>query len=233
MTQAVSGAAATVATEHKVPVDAKIGEVSALLLRPEGARWLLVLGHGAGTDMRHRSMEATCQALAGARIATFRFNFPYKEHGRGAPDRAPVATATVRAAVRAAATTAPDLPMLAGGRSFGGRMTSTAAAQEPLPGVRGLVFYGFPLHTAGAPSTDRAAHLEKVGVPLLFLQGSKDALAELDLLRPVVKDLGRRATLHVVDGADHSFHVLKSSGRTDEEVLDELARRVHDWADAL
>ena len=221
------------ASEHAVPVDDKIGPVSGLLLRPDAARWLLVLGHGAGTDMRHRSMEATSHALAGAGIATFRFNFPYKEHKRGAPDRPPVAAATVRAAVRAAAAIAPDLPLLAGGRSFGGRMTSTAAAQEPLAGVCGIVFFGFPLHTAGARSTERAAHLAKVTVPLLFLQGSKDALAEIDLLRPVVERLESRAVVHVVEDADHSFKVPKRSGRTDEQVLDELAQRVRRWADAL
>jgi predicted alpha/beta-hydrolase family hydrolase len=142
-----------------------------------------------------------------------------------------VATATVRAAVEAATRTAPELALIAGGRSFGGRMTSMAAAQAPLPGVRGIVFFGFPLHPAGAPSSERAAHLKDVTVPLLFLQGSKDALAELELLRPVVKRLGRRAALYVVEQADHSFHVPKSSGRTDEEVLEDLAGHVREWAD--
>src|SRR5262245_38201318 len=192
---------AGVAGAARLPVSAEIGAVSTLLLRPGDARWLLVLAHGAGTDLRHRQMAATAQALATAGIATLRYNFPYKEHGRGRPDPAPVATATVRAAVRAAADAAPDLPVLAGGRSFGGRMTTTAAAAAPLPGVRGLVLFGFPLHPAGAPGVERAAHLAGVGVPLLFVQGSRDALAEPSLLRPVVERLGARATLCVVEGA--------------------------------
>jgi predicted alpha/beta-hydrolase family hydrolase len=183
--------------------------------------------------MRHRQMVATSQALAAAGIATLRYNFPYKEHGSGRPDPAPVATATVRAAVRAAAEVAPDLPLLAGGRSFGGRMTSLAASAEPLPGVRGLVFFGFPLHPSGKPGTERAAHLSRVGVPLLFLQGSKDTLAELSLLRPVVADLGQRATLHIVEEADHGFHVPKRSGTTDEGVLEHLAQIIAAWAARL
>jgi predicted alpha/beta-hydrolase family hydrolase len=206
------------------------GEVSALLLRPDGARHLLVLGHGAGTDMRHRQMEATSQALAAAGVATLRYNFPYKEQRRGRPDPPTVATATVRAAVRAAAKAAPELPLLAGGRSFGGRMTSLAAAGEPLPGVRGLVFFGFPLHPSGSPGTERATHLSRVRVPILFLQGSKDTMAELPLLRPVVEGLGERATLHVVDDADHGFHVPKRSGTTDAAVLRDLAQIVAAWA---
>jgi uncharacterized protein len=211
----------------------EVGEVSTLLLRPGDARWLLVLAHGAGTDLRHRQMEATAQALATAGIATLRYNFPSKESGSGRPDPAPVATATVRAAVRAAAAAAPDLPLLAGGRSFGGRMTSTAAAAAPLPGVRGLVFFGFPLHPAGAPGIARATHLAGVGVPLLFVQGSKDRLAELSLLRPVVEQLGARATLRVVEDADHSFHVPKRTGKTDDEVMLDLAGWVLRWANQL
>ena len=221
------------ASEHSVEVGESVGQVTGILLRPPSARWLLVLAHGAGTDMRHRQMEATAQALAAAHIATFRFNFPYKEYHRGAPDRPPAATATVRAAVRTAAAVAPGLPLLAGGRSFGGRMTSTAASQSSLPGVRGLVFYGFPLHPSGSPGTERAAHLDSVTLPLLFLQGARDTLADLDLLRPVVKHLGKRATLHVVEYADHSFHVPKSAGLTDDEVLSKLAHRVLVWADKL
>ena len=221
----------TQATEGRISVGEQ--SVSSVLLRPADSRFLYVLAHGAGTDMRHRSMEATAQSLAVAGIATLRFNFPYKEHGGGRPDSPAVATAAVRAAVTAARSLEPDLPLLAGGRSFGGRMTSTAASQVPLPGVIGLVFYGFPLHNAGAPSTERAAHLANVTVPMLFLQGSKDALATLDLLRPAVEQLGPRATLHVVEDADHSFKVPKRSGRTEDEVLTELAQRVHGWADAL
>ncbi len=209
------------------------GEVSALLERPAGARWLLVLGHGAGAGMRHRFLEALAGRLADQGIATFRYQFPYMEAGAGRPDRPPVLTAAVRAATAAAAAAAPGLPLLAGGKSMGGRMTSTAAAEAPLPGVHGLVFFGFPLHAAGKPGAGRGAHLARVGVPMLFLQGTRDALADLDLLRPVLEPLGEKATLHVVDGADHSFAVLKRSGRTGEEVLDELASTAARWADAL
>ena len=225
-------ATAGAARAARLTVGGEIGEVSTLLLRPGDARWLLVLAHGAGTDLRHRQMEATAQALATAGIATLRYNFPSKESGSGRPDSAPVATATVRAAVRAAASAAADLPLLAGGRSFGGRMTSTAAA-APLPGVRGLVFFGFPLHPAGAPGVARATHLAAVGVPLLFVQGSKDRLAELSLLRPVVERLGAGATLRVVEDADHSFHVPKRTGKTDDEVLLDVAGWVARWADQL
>lgn len=219
------------AEEHRIAVEAK-GDVSALLLRPESAEWLLVLGHGAGAGMRHRGMEATARALAEAGIATLRYQFPYMEAGGGAPDRKPVAAATVRAAVAKAAALAPDLHLLAGGRSFGGRMTSTAQAEEPLPGVKGLVFYGFPLHPAGRPGTERAAHLHQVRIPMLFLQGDRDTLAELSLLRPVVRDLPL-AELYEVAGADHSFHVLKSSGKTDAQLMAELADKVRQWASGL
>jgi uncharacterized protein len=152
--------------EHRIQVSDGGGDVSALLLRPSGARWLYVFAHGAGTDMRHRAMEATAAALAGEGIATLRYNFPYKERGSARPDSPAVATATVRAAVGAAASLAPDLALVAGGRSFGGRMTSLAASQEPLAGVRALVFFGFPLHPAGAPATQRAEHLAKVTAPM-------------------------------------------------------------------
>ena len=182
--------------------------------------------------MRHRSMEATALALAGEGIATLRYNFPYKERGSARPDSPAVATATVRAAVATAASLAPKLPLIAGGRSFGGRMTSLAASQAPLESVRALVFFGYPLHPAGAPAIERAEHLAKVTVPLLFLQGANDALATLDLLRPTIKRLGKRATLHVVEQADHSFHVPKRSGTTDEQVLEALARTVADWLPA-
>ena len=206
------------------------GEVSALLLRPANAEVVLVLGHGAGTDMRHRSMETLAQALAERGIATFRYNFPYKEkRGGGRPDSKEVVTATVRSAVNAATQAAGDLPLFAGGRSFGGRMSSLAASQAPLPNVRGIVFFGFPLHPPGKLSTERAEHLFKVEVPMLFLQGPRDNLATPELLEPIVKKLGKRATLHMVAGADHSFKVLKSSGRTDKEVLEELAATAAAW----
>jgi hypothetical protein len=206
--------------------------VSTLLLRPEGARWLYVFGHGAGAGMRHAGMEGAAQALAAAGIATFRYQFPYMGHRRGM-DPEPLRLATVRAAVAAAAEAAPGLPLLAGGRSMGGRMTSLAAAQEPLPGVRGLVFYAFPLHNAGRLDDRRAAHLFHLALPMLFLQGTRDTLADLALLRPIVERLGARATLHVVDTADHGFHVLRRSGRSDAEVLAEVAGVVAAWAEGL
>src|SRR6266850_3990973 len=207
------------------------GEVSALLLRPTKARWLLVLAHGAGAGMSHPFMEKLAGELAGVGVATLRYQFPYMEARRRAPDPPAVLTATVVAAVRAAA--APGLPLLAGGKSMGGRMTSQAAAQRPLDGVRGLVFFGFPLHPPNQPGTKRAGHLAKVAMPMLFLQGTRDALADLELLRPVCTKLGSRATLHAIETADHSFHVLKSSGRSDPEVLRELAKKTASWADGI
>ena len=202
-----------------------------LLLRPPGAEALLVLAHGAGAGMRHPFLQGVADALAGHRVATLRYQFPYMNAGgRGSrPDPPAVAAAAVRAAVAAAAEHAPDLPLFAGGKSFGGRMTSTAAADAPLEPVRGLVFLGFPLHAAGRPGTARAAHLAHVTVPMLFLQGTRDPLAALDLLRPVCDHLGARATLHVVDGADHSFGVLKRSGRSNAEVLAEIAAAIAGW----
>src|SRR5712664_824820 len=209
------------------------GEVSALLLRPAKARWLLVLVHGAGAGMSHPFMEKLAGELAGVGVATLRYQFPYMEARRRAPDAPAVLTATVVAAVRAAAEAAPGLPLLAGGKSMGGRMTSQAAAQRPLDGVRGLVFFGFPLHPPKQPGTKRADHLAKLTVPMLFLQGTRDTLADLNLLRPVCGKLGSRARLHVIETADHSFHVLKSSGRSDAEVLRELARRAASWAEGI
>jgi predicted alpha/beta-hydrolase family hydrolase len=209
------------------------GEVSALLLLPNDPSCLLVLAHGAGADMHHRSMVGIADALAERRIATFRYQFPYSEKGSRAPSPQPVLIATVRSAIARAVDCADGLTLLAGGKSMGGRMTSLAASQQALPGVAGLVFIGFPLHPAGKPATQRGDHLAKVLQPMLFLQGTRDKLADLDLLRPVCKNLGRRATLHVVDGADHSFHMLKRSGRSDEEVLAELAHQVVAWASML
>jgi hypothetical protein len=209
------------------------GEVGALLMLPEDATRLFVLAHGAGAGMRHAFMEAITARLAAHGVATFRYQFPYMEKKTGRPDPKPVLFATVRAALAAAAEAAPGLPILAGGKSMGGRMTSMAAAEEPLEGVGGIVFVGFPLHPAGAHSTERGDHLARVGVPMLFLQGTRDALADLDLLRPITAALGARATLHVIDGADHSFHVLKRSGRTDADVQDELASTVTAWGAAL
>jgi predicted alpha/beta-hydrolase family hydrolase len=214
-------------------VSERTGEVSALLLRPPQARLLLVLAHGAGAGMRHAFLESIAERLAARRIASFRYQFPYTEQGRRAPNPPAVLIATVRAAVGAAAEAAPDLPLLAGGKSMGGRMTSRAASTAALPGVRGLVFLGFPLHAAGRPSRERGAHLADVDLPMLFLQGTRDKLADLDLLRPLCADLGPRATLHVVDGGDHSFHVPKRSGRSDADALDELADRIESWTATL
>ena len=209
------------------------GEVSALLRRPQKARWLLVLAHGAGAGMSHPFMEKLTDEFAAIDVATFRYQFPYMEERRRVPDPPGVLTATVVAAVRAAAQAAPGLPLLAGGKSMGGRMTSQAAAQHPLEGVQGLVFFGFPLHPPNKLGTKRADHLPKVTVPMLFLQGTRDALADLKLLRPICAKLGSRATLHIIEGADHSFHMLKSSGTTDEQVLRELAETAASWAGAI
>ncbi len=208
------------------------GDVSALLIRPADARCLLVFGHGAGAGMHHAFMEEMSERLSARGIATFRYQFAYMEQGRRRPDHRNVLLKTVRSAVATAAEAAPGLPLLAGGKSMGGRMTSGAAAVEALPGVQGLVFFGFPLHPAGKPGTERADHLADVDLPMLFLQGTRDKLADLELLRPVCEHLGERATLHVVDGGDHSFQVLKRSGRTHSEVQDELADAVDRWVSA-
>ncbi len=209
------------------------GEVSSILLRPSAANWLLVLGHGAGAGMRHPFMTAIARDLAAEKIATFRYQFPYMENRRKAPDRPPTLTATVAAATQAAHAAAPELPLLAGGKSMGGRMTSTAASENLIPEVRGLVFFGFPLHPPKQPATKRGDHLAKVTQPMLFLQGTRDDLADLKLLKPICKKLGTRATLHIIDGADHSFHVLKSSGKSDSEILRELAHTTAEWASNL
>ena len=193
---------------------------------------MLVLAHGAGAGMEHAFMDALAAALAAQGAATFRYQFPYSERGSKRPDPAPLLESTVRSAVEAAAGLAGGLPLFAGGKSMGGRMTSQAAAKRPLEGVRGIAFFGFPLHAIGKPGVERAEHLNAVGIPLLFLQGSRDRLAELELLEPVVRKLGGRATLHVVEDADHSFHVPARSGRTDADVLDELARTTAEWAAA-
>ena len=193
--------------------------VSALLIRPDDAKALYVFAHGAGAGMAHKSMEFNAQGLAERRIATLRYQFPYMERGSKRVDAPKVAHAAVRAAAEEAARLAPELPLFAGGRSFGGRMTSQAQALDPLPGVRGLAFLGFPLHPAGKPGIERTEHLKKVEIPMLFVSGDRDALAELDLLKPVVAELGDRATLRVVDGADHSFRVAAKEA----EAVDAMA----------
>ena len=205
------------------------GSVSGLWLRPAKPRACLVLAHGAGAGMAHRSMTAIAEGLAGRGVATLRYQFPYMEKGSRRPDQPAIAHAAVRAACRRAATLAGEMSLFAGGKSFGGRMTSQAQAREPLTGVRGLVFFGFPLHPAGKPSVERADHLAEVGVPMLFLQGTRDALAELELLQPVVARLGKRAKLVLASDADHSFHVPAKTGRKDPEVLADLLREAADW----
>jgi len=203
--------------------------VNHLLVAPPDAKGLLVLAHGAGSGMRHPFLDRIAQALAERTVATYRYEFLYMEKRAGRPDPPAVAEARVREAVLDAARVAPGLPLFAGGKSFGGRMSSQAQAREPLPGVRGLVFLGFPLHPPGRPATSRADHLDDVLIPMLFLQGSRDEFAGLDLLKPVVKRLRARATLHVIEGGDHSFKVLKRTGRTDAEVMSELADTITDW----
>ena len=220
-------------TEHRFRASQSAGEVSAILFRPEHARWLYVFGHGAGAGMRHGFMERASAALGAEGIATFRYQFPYVEKNLRRPDPQPILLSTVRAAVAEAHAAAGDLPLLAGGKSMGGRMTSLASAGEPLVGVRGLVFFGFPLHAPGKPGAERADHLDRVGVPMLFLQGTKDKLASLELLTPVVERLGERATIHIVEDADHSFAMPKRSGRDLDDVLFELARTTSAWADGL
>jgi len=214
------------------PLALEVGErrVSALLVRPARARALFVFAHGAGAGMRHRFLEDLAAALAECGVATFRYQFPYAEAGSRRPDPRPLLQSTVRAAVAAAAEHARGLPLLAGGKSMGGRMTSLAAAEAPLAGVRGLVFVGFPLHPAGRPGTERAAHLGRVALPMLFLQGSRDRLADLGLLEPIVRSLGPRAELEVVPEADHSFAVPRRTGRSQADVLRGLAEAVGRFA---
>jgi hypothetical protein len=207
--------------------------MTTLLRLSAGARGLYVLAHGAGAGMRHPFLESMAQLLDERGVGTLRYEFPYMEAKQRRPDPPAVAAAAVRAAVAVAAKAAPDVPLLAGGKSFGGRMTSTAQAESPLPGVRGLVFLGFPLHPPGKPGTARADHLSRVEVPMLFLQGTRDEFATLDLLQSVVAGLGPRATLHVIEGGDHSFNVPKSVSRSRGPVMPELADTISDWARAL
>ena len=205
------------------------GQVSGLWLRPADARALYLFAHGAGAGMTHRAMEAAAEGLADRGLATLRFQFPYMEKGSRRPDPPRIAQAAVRAAAAEAVRLAPDLPLFAGGRSFGGRMTSQAQAEDPIPDVRGLAFLGFPLHPAGRPGIDRAAHLAQVTVPMLFVSGDRDALAELELLKPVVESLGPRATLALVDYADHSFKVPAKSGRTTAQAEAEAFDALANW----
>ncbi|QJW83896.1 alpha/beta hydrolase [Ramlibacter terrae] len=205
------------------------GGVSALLDGPGAPQACCVFAHGAGAGMDHAFMAAIAEGLAERGIAVLRFQFPFMEQGSKRTDPPKVAQAAVRAAVEEAARRVPGVKLFAGGKSFGGRMTSQAQAADPLPGVRGLAFVGFPLHPAGKPSTERAKHLHDVHIPMLFLQGTRDALAEMELVRETTTALGKKATLHVVDGADHAFHVLVRSGRNDAQVREELLDTMAAW----
>jgi predicted alpha/beta-hydrolase family hydrolase len=207
--------------------------VSALWQCPDAPRAAYVFAHGAGAGMRHAFMEALAGALAAHKVATLRYQFPFMERGSKRPDAPALAQATVRAAVAAAAGPAGGLPLFAGGKSFGGRMSSQAQAAAPLPGVCGLAFVGFPLHAAGKPATTRADHLQQLRVPMLFLQGTRDELADLGLLKPIVQGLGALATLHEVDDADHAFHVRAKSGRNDAQVIEDLAATMAAWFDRV
>jgi predicted alpha/beta-hydrolase family hydrolase len=209
------------------------GSVGALLLKPEGASALLIFAHGAGADMRNRFMENVSHELASRGIATLRYQFPYSEKGSLRPDPQPILLATVRSAVAFAKDVSGGLPLFAGGKSMGGRMTSLAQSVEPLPGIQGIAFFGFPLHPAGAPSTARAEHLSNVTIPMLFLQGTRDMLADLSLLRPICGSLGKRATLVIVDEADHSFRVPKRTGKSAANISADLAAAVADWLNRL
>ena len=205
------------------------GSVSALLVGPPQPNACYVFAHGAGAGMQHAFMAALAQELSMRGVATLRFQFPFMEQGSKRTDPPPVAHAAIRAAVIEAARRLPGVPLFAGGKSFGGRMTSQAQAIQPLPEVRGIAFVGFPLHPAGKPSVDRAAHLLEVQVPMLFLQGTRDALADLELVKQTMAAVADRATLHIVEGADHAFHVLARSGRNDVQVREELADTMAAW----
>jgi predicted alpha/beta-hydrolase family hydrolase len=209
------------------------GRVSGLLQKPRSARACYVLAHGAGAGMAHPFMASVAEGLSQRGIATLRYQFLYMEQKSKRPDPPKLAQATVRAAIAEAQRLMPKLPVFAGGKSFGGRMTSGAQAADPLAGVSGLVFLGFPLHPAGKPAQERAAHLSQIRIPMLFLQGTRDALAELDQLEPVVKGLGKRATLNLFDQADHSFHVPAKSGRKDAEVLNGILDAFALWVDKV
>ena len=209
------------------------GEVSSLFICPDDAKWVLVLGHGASTNMRHATLQTIAERLGDVGIATFRYQFPYMERGGGGRESQVVALETVRSAVRAAHAAASDLSILVGGHSYSGRMSSLAAAESPLKDVSGLVFFAFPLHPAGRAGMERAEHLEHVSVPMLFLSGTRDKLADLALLSPVCERLSEKASLHLLDTADHGFKVLKRSCKSTEDVFVEMARVVKDWAKGL
>ena len=218
--------------ESKFIATPEKGEVSSLLMRPDDAKWLLVLGHGSGTNMRHSTLQTIAERLADIDIATFRYQFPYMERGGGGRESQAVALATVRSAAAAAHEAASELGILVGGHSYSGRMSSHTAAEAPIQHVRGLVFFAFPLHPSGREGTERAEHLNDVTVPMLFLSGTRDKLASFELLEPVCEKLGDKATLHLLDTADHGFKVLKRR-KTEEDVFVEMARVVSEWVETL
>ena len=230
----IAATAAQVKTQRlKLSVSGGKYQVGAILMVPEDASALMVLGHGAGAGMEHHFMARLSENLAARGIGSLRFNFPYIEQGRRTPTSPLVAQATIRAAVDKARAGIPHKLLLAGGKSYGGRMTSQAQAMEPLPGVAGLVFFGFPLHAPGRPGDSRGAHLTEIDLPMLFLQGSRDKLADLTLLSPLVDSLGRNATLKILEGADHSFNMLRSAAKSTAQMQVELAKITSDWAHDL
>ncbi len=217
----------------RIKVSKTIGDVSALFYSPAGPEQVLVFAHGAGAGMKNKFMEQVSLCLAEHEIATLRFNFPYMEKGKNVPDTKPVCAAAISAAVEKASKLCPKLPLFAGGKSFGGRMTSTAASEGLLENVNGIIFFGFPLHPPGKPSNERAEHLYKVNIPMLFLQGSRDALASLDLLKPVINKLGKNAELFLIKGADHSFHCSKEYGFKDNEVIEMMCKEIKRWMELM
>ncbi|MDH3647547.1 MAG: alpha/beta hydrolase [Gammaproteobacteria bacterium] len=219
--------------EVQIPVPDYDTSVSGLLIRPRDATALLVIGHGAGAGMTHAFLEQLATQLADNNIATLRYNFPYKEHGGKRPDRTAMLTATVQGAIEIAHKSGGSLPLFAGGKSMGGRMTSQAMAEGLLTDVVGLVFFGFPLHAAGKPGVSRADHLADAHAPMLFLQGTRDRLADIGLMRGVISDLGRFATMHVIEDADHSFNMLKRSGRCNADAINELATQTGNWVKSV
>ena len=218
---------------QQITIETLHGDVAAILYHPEAARWLYVLAHGAGAGMRHRFMDDIAERLARRDIATLRYEYPYMTAGSKRPDPNAKLETITREVVAHAADNLPKLRLVAGGKSMGGRMTSQAQAKAPLERVEGLVFLGFPLHPTGAPGTARAEHLQSVRIPMLFHQGTRDTLADLDLMRSVHSGIADRATLHICDGADHGFAVLKRGGRTNADVLDEIADTTREWLAAL
>ena len=208
------------------------GDVSAILMQPEDAKWLIVLGHGAGAGMEHINMESIANSLAEVGIGSFRYQFPFRERG-GGRDSLKVSLATVQSAVQQAKALAPTLNLLAGGHSFGGRMTSIAAAEKMIPEVTGLIYFAFPLHAPGRPGIERAAHLQQIEQPMLFLSGTRDTLAKLELLEPLLSDLGDKVKLHLLDTANHGYKILKRTRQSEEDVFTEMGRVAGEWVSSL